>query len=696
MLATQLGKYKTIVVSIALFLLLDASVLILNFYISFEIADDAVGVNIAGRQRMLSQRMVKSLFDMQISDGAEFDTAKTELGNTVTLFNDTLHAFDKGGSVKGAGSEFVELQKVDSSAGRSAIEAAKTIWIPYKEKLDAIIHSESFSKDDDTNIALIRFAKENNLTMLRLMNDLTVNLEAIAGSKATRLRLIQTVGISLAVINFLIILFHFIRQLNSSDRALEKARGETIEILDTVNEGLFLINSDLSIASQYSTVLESLFARSDIAGQSLESLLSDVIKPKDLQNTKRFIALLFKPEIKTKLIGDLNPLKEIEVTISDDEGYFVNKYFCFEFQRAYEGEAIKDILVTVSDITDRVVLTRELEATREQNQQQLEVLTGILHANPTVLKGFVNESFTAFERINTLLRKPSKNDSSLRKKLDEIFIEVHKLKGEASALGLENYVELTHEFELEMTDIREKELLGGDDFLPLVVRLEKLIKHSESVRILSEKLAKFSSAGDKSTDVQVEKKTDWSHLEELAKSSAERLNKKVLLVTCGLEETQLDKGLQSAVNDILIQSIRNAVSHGIEPEQDRLEQSKSAAGRIDIRLSKLPDSSLELVIEDDGDGIDYESVRKQAIASGKWSESELESWDSKRLISLIFETGFSTESNHNVDAGSGVGMDIVKKRLAEFRGKIRLSSRRGQGTRIVYSIPPKLGAQLAA
>ena len=65
MLVSLFGKYKALVISIALFLLLDASVLAVNFYTSYQIAQDAKTVNLAGRQRMLSQRMVKALFEVE-------------------------------------------------------------------------------------------------------------------------------------------------------------------------------------------------------------------------------------------------------------------------------------------------------------------------------------------------------------------------------------------------------------------------------------------------------------------------------------------------------------------------------------------------------------------------------------------------------------------------------------------------------
>lgn len=134
----DLGKYKGIIVSVALFLLLDASVLLMNFYISFEISEDAVGVNIAGRQRMLSQRTMKSLLDTQVSI-AQPERPITELRKTAALFDQTLHAFANGGETPGANGKPAQLNKISSDASIAAVSAGQNLWSPYKAYIDSLL-----------------------------------------------------------------------------------------------------------------------------------------------------------------------------------------------------------------------------------------------------------------------------------------------------------------------------------------------------------------------------------------------------------------------------------------------------------------------------------------------------------------------------------------------------------------------------
>lgn len=326
----ELGKYKTIVVSIALFLLLDASVLTLNFYISYEISEDAIGVNLAGRQRMLSQRMVKSLFDTHYSLNNEFerDSALEELRSTVQLFDTTLISFEAGGATLGASGEQIKLAKVTNDDAIQSILSARKVWQAYKYKLDGVLTAENNSIQ---NIALddaITYADANNLYLLKLMNDLTVALENVASSKAKKLRIIQTIGISLAIVNFFIIMFHFLRQLRASDKKTEQARKETSEILETVNEGLFLLDKNLHIGSQYSKQLKSMFACEDIAHMGFHDFLSQVVNKKDLDTATRYINLFYREDINSNLIVDLNPLKKVEVNL---EGGGRGVTCCFPF-----------------------------------------------------------------------------------------------------------------------------------------------------------------------------------------------------------------------------------------------------------------------------------------------------------------------------------------------------------------------------
>ena len=232
---SKYGKYRGILMSVALFILLDASVMILNFYVSFEISADAIGINLAGRQRMLSQRTAKTLYALhsETSDSKAFQDAVTELNNTKNLFDGTLTAFTHGGEVQGANKEVVVLPKVSSVEGQKTLKSAAEIWVDYKLSVDALLADIKEGKDFHKSLdkALVQ-AKTKNLVLLGHMNDLTINLENVASSKASRLRIIQTVGISLAIINFLFIMLHFLRQLRDSDLVLEKARKETTEILE--------------------------------------------------------------------------------------------------------------------------------------------------------------------------------------------------------------------------------------------------------------------------------------------------------------------------------------------------------------------------------------------------------------------------------------------------------------------------------
>lgn len=695
--AFNYGKYKGILISVALFILLDASVMILNFYVSFEIAEDAVGINLAGRQRMLSQRMAKSLYALnsEASDSQVFKDAVTELKASSSLFDETLNAFTIGGETHNANKMLVQLPQVKSPQGQASLAAATGIWKPYKAQIDQLLAAIQNQRELTQELpdALV-LAKQYNLALLGNMNDLTISLENVAASKATRLRIIQTVGITLAIINFLFIMLHFLRQLRDSDIVLEKARKETTEILQNVNEGLFLVDENMIIGEQHSARLSDILGNAEIAGQSFQLLLETMVSEKDAETARGFIELLFDKKIKEKLIGDLNPLNLVEVNIAQASGGFLTKHLQFSFARAHQGSIISHVLVTVQDVTEKVRLEKALAESRKHSESQIEMLTSLLHMHPSLLQEFISNSYACYNRINNILRQPAKTTALVREKAIGIFREIHNFKGEAASLKLEYFEGQAHAIEDTLAELRVKPDLSGNDYLPLTVQLENLISYTQQVQQLTEKLALFGNQVAKPLAVAGEKKVvgsrrqdGWMHLEDFVQSIAQRNGKMVKFVASGLQDIELEADYAQQVKEICIQLLRNAVTHGIETPTDRELSEKPIEGRVDLRIAKLSDDEMEISVTDDGAGLDYSAIRAQAVASGRWDEDEIDSWGNKHLLALIFHEGFSTAKEVSRDAGRGVGMEAVMNHVLQHRGKITVSSRRGRHCRFVITLP---------
>ena len=220
---STLADYREIVFAIILFLVFDLGVLVMHMIISSQIHRDAVGINLAGRQRMLSQRTVKTL--LQINEayrqGASVDVAREELRLTFDLFDSTLQGFSAGNIVTGGDGKPTVLDAADTAVARAIVQQAISVWIPYKEKLAPLLITYVPMAAQPLSDAIM-YASDNNLRLLTLMNALTTELEQSASNRATMLRWVQVAAIILALINFAVILAHFLRKLAERDRAISR------------------------------------------------------------------------------------------------------------------------------------------------------------------------------------------------------------------------------------------------------------------------------------------------------------------------------------------------------------------------------------------------------------------------------------------------------------------------------------------
>ncbi len=166
---------------------------------------------------------------------------------------------------------------------------------------------------------------------------------------------------------------------------------------------------------------------------------------------------------------------------------------------------------------------------------------------------------------------------------------------------------------------------------------------------------------------------------------ARSLNKEIELVMVG-EDTDLDKNLVEELADPLIHLVRNSVDHGIEVPDDREKAGKPRTGTITLSASQEGDH-IQLTIVDDGGGMDPDSLRKIAVEKGVLDQESAARLEDRECYALIFAPGFSTKKEISDVSGRGVGMDVVKTRIAKLNGTIDIDSIKDTGTTITIKLP---------
>lgn len=169
----------------------------------------------------------------------------------------------------------------------------------------------------------------------------------------------------------------------------------------------------------------------------------------------------------------------------------------------------------------------------------------------------------------------------------------------------------------------------------------------------------------------------------LVRDLAADLHKEIDFVTEGTE-TELDKNIMEGLQDPLMHLLRNSIDHGIEEPGLRQQKGKPRHGRIVLK-AYCAGAHVYLEIQDDGRGMNIDKIRRTAIKNGLIGEEEVIS--DKELLQLVFVPGFSTADQITETSGRGVGMDVVKRRIADIKGQVSIHSTEQEGTTVIIQLP---------
>jgi two-component system chemotaxis sensor kinase CheA len=511
-----------------------------------------------------------------------------------------------------------------------------------------------------------------------------------------KLSLVMFAGLLFAGVFVTVVIALRIAREGQEDKVRE-AQQQSESIFRTVKEGLFLLNKDLVIGSAYSAAMTQLFKREDIAGLRFEELLRGIVPEKTLNTAMKFVNVLWSERTKENLVRSINPLGEVEVSFDTEDGISTH-YLEFDFHRVRTGSEISHVLVSVSDVSARVALATELRGAQDKTQAQIDTLLGLMQVDPDQLASFLGDSDASFQMINAILREPARDEGVFRKKLDSIFRQVHSVKGEAAAIGLASIENRAHSFEEDLRALRDKPTLSGNDFLPLIVKLDDLFTHMQSIRDLVSRLSRLQLVSRAQeppaqapsvkppTPISSGESSDVSAvLRQLAERIAQESGKEVRLQVTGLELLPAD--YRRIVKDIMVQAVRNAVVHGIESSSARAASGKAECGVIRINVVGLGADGYKLSVEDDGQGLATDKIIASAVERGFITAAEAPTLDTKQVVRLLFRSGFSTADQTTKDAGRGVGMNLIADLVQQAGGKLGIATAAGKFTRFTVTLP---------
>jgi chemosensory pili system protein ChpA (sensor histidine kinase/response regulator) len=278
----------------------------------------------------------------------------------------------------------------------------------------------------------------------------------------------------------------------------------------------------------------------------------------------------------------------------------------------------------------------------------------------------------------------------LRRQLREIEIQaetqIQAGAGEAKAdfdpLELDRFTrfqELTRMMAESVNDVStvQQNLLKNLDGANAAISAQARLNRSLQQSLMSVRMVPFESQSER--------------LHRLVRQVSQELGKRATLQIHG-GQVEMDRSVLEKIFSPLEHMVRNAIAHGLEPQEQRRAAGKPDAGQITLSLTQEGNEVI-LALGDDGRGLDLQRIRAKAERSGLLTpEAQI---DDRKLVDFIFHSGFSTAASVTQVAGRGVGMDVVKTGVAALGGRIEVLTHSGKGTTFQLYLPLTLAVTQA-
>ncbi|MBU0665285.1 MAG: hybrid sensor histidine kinase/response regulator [Proteobacteria bacterium] len=176
---------------------------------------------------------------------------------------------------------------------------------------------------------------------------------------------------------------------------------------------------------------------------------------------------------------------------------------------------------------------------------------------------------------------------------------------------------------------------------------------------------------------------------KLVRDLSREQSKEIDLVMEG-GEIEIDKRILQEIKDPLIHLVRNSIDHGIETAETRRQKNKAASGSLKITISQKDSGKIEMIIADNGAGINLDKIKRSALKQGTITAEQAAAMSLEDALALIFESGVTTSSIITTVSGRGLGMAIVREKIENLGGTISIQTAADEGTTFTIQLPLSL------
>jgi two-component system chemotaxis sensor kinase CheA len=464
--------------------------------------------------------------------------------------------------------------------------------------------------------------------------------------------------------------------INLYDMTHLAERDEIAVMKDSMKIGLFFMDSNNIIQDHYSRYLEEMLSETDLFGVPFTDVIADSVTPNELQNIKDYFDMVIHHSFDQEMLDDINPLNELHYLNKKSN---IRKVFQCGFATVERGRGEVFILVTVYDITLKVELQKRLQEEQNKRQEEMQSVFELIQVDPSVFNDFMKDMEYEFDSIDKI---QTDKKLSTHETLVKIYQSIHAIKSNAVILGLNVFGSKAHSLESVIKKLREQtEEVSFSEMLNLTMQIEQLSNEREGFKMVIDKLEAYTgSGGGRKHNVDV-------LIESLAKTvdkAAADMGRQIRFLSNDVDAAAVENGPRRVMKEILMQLIRNSVAHGIEPPEERVAKGKNETGIIKLTI-KLVDNMINIELRDDGRGLDYKKISEKAIRNNLIKKEDAD--NKNMLIKAIFSPGFSTADTEGMHAGRGIGLNLVRDRLKEVNGAVKLRSELDKGTAFLITIP---------